>query len=143
MGTELLSKEFIETFSAIHATGLPVAKTFALYGAGFSVGKNIVKTIRGSIRGGVAIADVIRDTIISFGVGYIIGATSGGAIISAVTNLTAQNNSEFVNAFMNRLLGMIYAAGADVNAVSAFAMTAPPVLLGALIGGIFAFLFSR
>ena len=141
MSTEFLSRELIETFSGIHAMGLPLAKTFALYGAGFSVGKNIVKSIRGTVRGGVAVSDVLRDTIIAFGVGYVLGPASGGMIVSTVSNLTAQTDSEFINVFMNRLLGMIYAAGADVGAVSTFAMTAPPFSLGALIGGIFALLF--
>lgn len=68
------------SFSVMHEGGLQLGKTIAVYGAGFSIGKNIVRVIRGKVRGSVAIANVIRDTAIFFGVSYLGGAFFNGAL---------------------------------------------------------------
>ncbi|MBQ7454253.1 MAG: hypothetical protein IJS69_04300 [Selenomonadaceae bacterium] len=75
----------LENLSAIHGAGVKLGVTIALYGAGFSIGKNIVRIFRGKIRAPVAIAHVIRDTAIFFGISYLAGVLSGGAIQMANT----------------------------------------------------------
>ena len=81
MSVGIFSEDFIDTFYNLHEMGLPIAKIFVLYGAGFSIGKNFVKVMRGSARFGVAVSDLIRDVIAAFIVGYFIGGVGIGVQI--------------------------------------------------------------
>ena len=97
----------IVNFSAMHEMGVRFGKTAALYGFGFSIGRNIIQVFRGKVRGGVAMAHILRDTAIFLGVGYLVGA-GGGGVMSVTTNATSTTvpilgatsggNSELVNA---------------------------------------------
>lgn len=140
---------FFENLSSMHTIAVPFAKTFVLYGLGFSIGKNIVKVMRNRIRMSVAIADVARDLIIAFFIGYVIGAMGVGRFISnsfdaagKVLSQTLGGSVGFVSDPVNVFLGLLYAMGADFGSVTILALTAPAVVLGALIGAIFGFLFN-
>lgn len=140
---------FFENLSSMHTIAVPFAKTFVLYGLGFSIGKNIVKVMRNRIRMSVAIADIARDSIIAFFIGYVIGAMGVGRFISnsfdaagKVLSQTLGGSVGFVSDPVNVFLGLLYAMGADFGSVTILALTAPAVVLGALIGAIFGFLFN-
>lgn len=140
---------FFENLSSMHTIAVPFAKTFVLYGLGFSIGKNIVKVMRNRIRMSVAIADIARDSIIAFFIGYVIGAMGVGRFISnsfdaagKILSQTLGGSVGFVSDPVNVFLGLLYAMGADFGSVTILALTAPAVVLGALIGAIFGFLFN-
>lgn len=187
-----------ENFSAMHAGGVQLGKTIALYGAGFTIGKNIVRVVRGKVRGSVAVSNVIRDTAIFFGISYLAGFLSSGAIQVASTATTGARvtvpvtpttagaggvigesaselsgaASNLVDRVTNGLFGTISSAGSDVGgkltaatadtaaggAVAAIVEVfgvigtalgastvsgAPSVLLGLIIGAVFAFIFDK
>jgi hypothetical protein len=141
---------FFENLSSMHTIAVPFAKTFVLYGLGFSIGKNIVKVMRNRIRMSVAIADIARDSIIAFFIGYVIGAMGVGRFISnsfdaagkILSQTLGSNSAVFISDPVNVFLGLLYAMGADFGSVTILALTAPAVVLGALIGAIFGFLFN-
>ena len=81
-------------FSAMHETGVQLGKTVALYGLGFSIGRNIILVFRGKVRGGVAMAHVLRDTAVVFGVGYLFGAL-GGSVINLARKATGTTFPSF------------------------------------------------
>ena len=81
MTVGIFSEEFFETFYALHAMGMPFAKTFVVYGAGFSIGKNLIRIFRGTTRFGVGVSDFIRDLIFAFIGGYFVGGFGVGAKI--------------------------------------------------------------
>lgn len=150
MSVGLFSEEFIETFQAIHAAGLPVGKTFLVYGAGFSFGKNFVKFMRDSARGGVAVADFIRDLIIAFIIGYVIGGSGVGGNISALADSSAieilramgGGSMEWVGDTANISLGALASLGINLNVIPSFVLTMSAFLIGAFIGVVFGFLLN-
>ena len=93
MSAILSNPAAFDALSAMHHTGLSFGKTIALYGAGFSIGKNIVRVLRGKVNYGVAIANVIRDAAIFFGVSYLGAAFFSGAanMAQVVTNSSMPN----------------------------------------------------
>lgn len=104
MSVILSNAAAFDALSAMHQTGLSFGKTIALYGAGFSIGKNIVRVLRGKVNYGVAIANVIRDTAIFFGVSYL-----GAAFFSGAANMAqVATNSSMPNVDLS-------AASADVK----------------------------
>lgn len=144
MNTESLGGLFgaVSNFSA---TAAPIGKLFALYGAGFSIGKNIVKVMRGRTHAGVAVADVIRDTIIAFIIGCMIGGAGvGDTIDKSFDTLTAT----FLNAFgttadpTSIISGLLYSMGAGYGPAEIFAATFPAMVIGVLAGMIFGFFFN-
>ena len=149
MSVGFLSAEFVATFSVLHERALPFGKSFALFGAGFTIGKNIIKIVRGNARAGVAVADVIRDVIITFGLGYAIGAAGIGeklfitADLSSLAILTAGNSplGDAASIVINRIIGMIYFSGADTGLMTMFIGSVPLFSFGLLLGIIFGFLF--
>ena len=149
MSVGFLSAEFITNISILHERALPFGKSFALFGAGFAIGKNIIKVVRGNARAGVAVSDVIRDVIIAFGLGYGIGAAGIGEKLSATADLSSlafltAGNSPFgdvASIMINRIVGMIYFSGADTGLMSIFLASVPLFGFGLLFGIIFGFLF--
>ena len=135
----MLDQFGLENFSAMHAGGVQLGKTIALYGAGFTIGKNAVRVFNGKVRGSVAIANVTRDTAIFFGISYLAGFLSSGAIqvastatsthvpvaISPTTSgagVIGESASELsgaasnlVDRVTNGLFGTISSAGTDVG----------------------------
>ena len=137
----MLNQFSFENFSAMHAGGVQLGKTIALYGAGFTIGKNIVRVFNGKVRGSVAISNIIRDTAIFFGISYLAGFLSSGAIqvasnatnvnvpvaISPTTSgtgggIVGESASEIsgaasnlVDRVTNGLFGTISSAGTDVG----------------------------
>ena len=95
----------------LHAAGVHLGQTLAIYGAGFSVGRHVVKVMRNNIRASVAFADVMRDTAIAFVGGYLCGGlinageqTAGGhAIASAVSAATSAIPSSSVGHLLSNL----------------------------------------
>ena len=144
MNTESLGGLFgaVSNFSA---TAAPIGRMFALYGAGFSIGKNIVKVMRGRSHFGVAVADVIRDTIIAFIIGCMVGGVGVGDTINKSLDTLSKT---FLNAFGSTadpssvISGLLYSMGAGYGPVEIFTATFPSVVLGVLAGMIFGFLFS-
>lgn len=74
----------VNNLSAMHEASLKVGKSGAMYGAGFSIGKNIVDMMRGNVSAGEAVGNVARDTAVSGGLGY-----ASGAVGSAVARTAA------------------------------------------------------
>ena len=144
MDTESLGGLFgaVSNFSA---TAAPTGKLFALYGAGFSFGKNIIRVMRGRTGWAVTVADVIRDTIIAFIIGSMIGGMGVGETIS---NSFDSLTSTFLNAFGSTadpasvISGLLYSMGAGYGPVEIFTATFPAIVLGVLAGMIFGFLFG-
>ena len=131
--------------SNFSATAAPIGRMFALYGAGFSIGKNIVKVMRGRTHAGVAVADVIRDTIIAFIIGSMIGGIGVGEKISdSFDSLT----STFLNVFGSTadpasvVSGLLYSMGLGSTPVEIFTTTFPAIVIGVLAGMIFGFFFN-
>lgn len=143
MDTENLGGLFVAV-SNFSATGAPIGRLFALYGAGFSIGKSIVKIMRGRTHAGVAVADVIRDTIIAFIIGSMVGGMGGKTISDSFDSLT----STFLKAFgttadpASVISGLLYSMGLGTAPVEIITTTFPPIILGVLAGMIFGFLFN-
>ena len=144
MNTESLGGLF-GAMSNFSATAAPIGKLFALYGAGFSIGKNIVKVMRGRTHAGVAVADVIRDTIIAFIIGCMVGGVGvGDTIENSFDTLT----KTFLNAFGSTadptsiISGLLYSMGAGYGPAEIFAATFPAMVIGVLAGMIFGFFFN-
>ncbi len=91
MSNFLFNADAFETFSAVHAVGLQFGKMFALFGAGFSIGRNFMRVINTKVRSGVAMSNVIRDTIISFVVGYVSSGLISGIVNSSVGRSVTAN----------------------------------------------------
>lgn len=131
--------------SNFSATAAPIGKLFALYGAGFSFGKNVIRVMRGKTSWAVTVADVIRDTIIAFLIGIMIGAIGVGKTIS---NSFDSLTSTFLNVFGSTadpasvISGLLYSMGMNFGAVEILTLTTPPIILGVLAGMIFGFFFS-
>ena len=136
MSVGIFSEEFFETFYNLHEQGLPFAKTFVIYGAGFSLGKNFVRILRGSIRGGVAVSDFIRDVIVAFIVGYFIGGFGVGAKIFYAMG------GEVSNDWTTMLFNVLHTFGINIAALPDFIANMSALLIGAFIGVIFGFLFG-
>lgn len=136
MSVGIFSEEFFEIFYNLHAQGLPFAKMFVFYGAGFSIGKNFVRILRGSIRGGVAVSDFIRDVILAFIVGYFIGNIGVGI------KLFQAMGGEFTDDTTIMFLKFFNAFGINVAALPEFVATMSSLLIGAFIGVIFGFLLN-
>ena len=144
MDTESLGGLFgaVSNFSA---TAAPTGKLFALYGAGFSFGKNIIRVMRGRTGWAVTVADVIRDTIIAFIIGSMIGGMGVGETIS---NSFDSLTSTFLNAFGSTadpasvISGLLYSMGLGTAPVEILTTTFPAIVIGVLAGMIFGFLFS-
>lgn len=136
MSVGIFSEDFIDIFYNLHEMGLPVAKIFVLYGAGFSIGKNFVKVMRGSARFGIAVSDFIRDVIAAFIVGYFIGGVGIGVqIFQAMGGDVTGGLSGLVFNFFSAFKISLAALPEFVAAVSS-------VLAGAIIGVFFGFLFT-
>ena len=140
MSIGIFSEEFFETFYALHEMGMPFAKTFVVYGAGFSIGKNLIKLFRGTIRGGVAISDFIRDVILAFIGGYFIGGVGIGAKIFYAMG------GEVSDDWTTMLFNVLNAFGVNLDALPSLVSTTSALLvsavIGAFIGAIFGFLFG-
>ena len=136
MSVGIFSEEFFETFYNLHEQGLPFAKTFVIYGAGFSLGKNFVRILRGSIRGGVAVSDFIRDVIVAFIVGYFIGNVGVGM------KLFQAMGGEFTDDTTVMFVNFFNAFGINIAALPDFVANMSALLIGAFIGVIFGFLFG-
>ena len=136
MSVGIFSEEFFETFYNLHEQGLPFAKTFVIYGAGFSLGKNFVRILRGSIRGGVAVSDFIRDVIFAFIVGYFIGNVGVGM------KLFQAMGGEFTDDTTVMFVNFFNAFGINIAALPDFIANMSALLIGAFIGVIFGFLFG-
>ena len=143
MDTESLGGLFgaVSNFST---TAAPIGRLFALYGAGFSFGKNIIRVMRGRTGWAVTLADVIRDSIIAFLIGCMIGGVGGETISESLDSLT----STFLKVFgttadpASVISGLLYSMGAGYGSVEILTTTFPPIILGVLAGMIFGFLFS-
>ena len=87
----------MKTISAAHSAGISAAKGGAVFGGGFSLGKNTVQVLRGDKSVGEAAGDVVVDTAIAGATGYgagvagsLIGSTAtGAAAIEAVSAVGA------------------------------------------------------
>jgi len=130
--------------SNFSATGAPIGKLFALYGAGFSFGKNIIRVMRGKNSWAVTIADVIRDTIIAFLIGSMIGGMGGESVSESLDSLKATFSKAFGTTVdpASLISGLLYSMGISFGAVEIFTLTAPPIIFGVLAGMIFGFFFS-
>ena len=143
MDTESLGGLFgaVSNFST---TAAPIGRLFALYGAGFSFGKNIIRVMRGRTGWAVTLADVIRDSIIAFLIGCMIGGVGGETISESLDSLT----STFLKVFgttadpASVISGLLYSMGAGYGSVEILTTTFPPIILGVLAGMIFGFLFT-
>ena len=143
MDTESLGGLFgaVSNFST---TAAPIGRLFALYGAGFSFGKNIIRVMRGRTGWAVTLADVIRDSIIAFLIGCMIGGVGGETISESLDSLT----STFLKVFgttadpASVISGLLYSMGAGYGSVEILTTTFPPIILGVLAGMIFGFFFS-
>ena len=144
MDTENLGGLFVAV-SNFSATAAPTGRLFALYGVGFSFGKNIIRVMRGRTGWAVTVADVIRDTIIAFIIGSMIGGMGVGETIS---NSFDSLTSTFLNAFGSTadpasvISGLLYSMGLGTAPVEIITTTFPPIILGVLAGMIFGFLFN-
>lgn len=123
----LFNAEAFETFSAAHAIGLQYAKTFGLFGAGFSIGRNFMRVMNARIRSGVALANIIRDTIISFIVGYA-GSSLIGGIVNSSVGTTASSTLGITPSTLP--------SGNDVNAAGGDLIFAADKLVGSVTGGL-------
>lgn len=167
----LFSAEAFETFAAAHAVGLHFAKTFGLFGLGFSLGKNFMRVMNVRIRSGVAMSNVIRDTIIFFIVGYAASSVLGGIVNSGIgttasstlgisPSMVAGNSGgavgaaggligaadELVNSVTGGVNGLMTAAGVDVGntaLVGTLGSSLSLVLIGAIIGCLVSLIFER
>jgi len=136
MNVGIFNEAFIETFYNLHEMGLPFAKTFVFYGAGFSIGKMFIKMMRGTIRFGVAVSDFIRDVILAFIAGYFIGGVGVGAkIFQAMGGDVTENSAGMLYNFLS-------AFKINVAALPEFVATMSALLIGAFIGVIFGFLLN-
>lgn len=136
MSVGIFNEAFIETFYNLHEMGLPFAKTFVFYGAGFSIGKMFIKMMRGTIRFGVAVSDFIRDVILAFIAGYFIGNIGVGI------KLFQAMGGEFTDDTTIMFLKFFNAFGINVAALPEFVATMSSLLIGAFIGVIFGFLLN-
>lgn len=144
MDTESLGGLF-GAISTFHTAAAPLGKTFALYGVGFSVGKNIIRVMRGRTHAGVAVADVIRDAIIAFIIGYAIGAVDVGKTISTSLDSLSSTFTKTLGITADPssiISGLLYSMGMNFDAVEIFILTAPSVVFGVLAGMIFGFFFN-
>ncbi len=111
-------QQTLNNLSAMHEAGKQVGKTGAMYGAGFSIGKNIVGMMRGDVTAGEAVANVAIDTTVSYGVGYASGAVgsavartaAGKAIGSAVGSATAAIEGTAIGGAVTGAVGSATAA---------------------------------
>ena len=78
-----------EVATALHKAGMASAKTGAIFGSGFSLGKNAVKVLSGEKDMSEAVEDVAKDTVVAGAVGYgtgvvgtAIASTSAGAAVA-------------------------------------------------------------
>ena len=161
------AQKLANNLSAMHEAGLRVGKNGAMYGAGFSIGSNIVRMMRGDVSAGEALGNVAIDTAVAGGVGYVGGAVGsavgrtvagkaiasaagavgtaiegtaiGGAVMGAAGTATAAIGGAATTA-VSSALGAVGLAGTAVGAAAIAA--APVVAVGAVVGGIFSFLFD-
>ena len=129
-------------WGAMHSAGVQLALTFALYFAGFSVGRYFVYVVRNEIRGSVALADIIRDTAVAFGVGYVSGGlvnaiarTNLGYTLAGVINSINASKYELGNFFATLTPGVSF--GATLTIII------PALIVGAFVGGVFALIFGK
>ena len=155
-------QKIANNLSAMHETGLHTAKTGAMYGAGFSIGKNIVGMMRGDVTAGEAAANVAVDTAVSGAVSYGVGAVGsaaartvagraiatgagvvgeaiagtsvGGAVIGGATAVTGAIGGAAASA-TGAAIGAVGAAGSAVGA-AAVSATAGTAIGGAVAAGV-------
>lgn len=121
-------------FSAMHAAGKQVGKTGAMYGAGFSIGKNIVGMMRGEISAGEAAVNVACDTAVSYGVGYATGAVGSAVARTAVGKAAASALGSATSAISGTAVGRAVtgAVGTATAAIGGAAATATAGAVGAI-----------
>ena len=120
--------------SAMHEAGLQTAKSGALYGAGFSVGKNIVAMMRGDVSAGEAVGNVVIDTAVSGGVGYATGAVGSAIARTAVGRAAASALGSATTAISGTAVGgaVTGAVGSATAAIGGLATTATAGAVGAV-----------
>ena len=120
--------------SAMHEAGKQVGKTGALYGAGFSIGRNIVGMMRGDVSAGEAIGNVARDTAVSYGVGYATGAVGSAVARTAAGKAVAAAAGEIGTAISGTAVGgaVTGVVGSATAAVGGMAVTATAGAVGAI-----------
>ena len=161
------AQKIANNFKAMHDAGVNVAKSGAMYGGGFSAGKNIVDMARGKVSAGEALGNVAIDTAVSGGVGYVSGAvgsavgrtmagkaiasavgavgtaiegtTIGGAVIGTAGTATAVIGGAATTA-VSGALGAVGLAGTALGTAAIAA--APVVAVGAVVGGICSLIFD-
>ena len=131
-----------------HMTACEFAKSGALYGAGFSIGKNIVGMMKGDVTAGEAIGNVAIDTAVSGAVGYgagvvstgvrmagsALGRTAAGAAISSAAGTvgTAIGGTAVGSAVVSGASAITGAAAATSAAIGGAAASATAAGLGAV-----------
>lgn len=124
-------QQTVNNLSAIHNAGVSAAKTGALYGAGFSAGRNIVDVARGKISAGEAAANVVCDTAISGGVSYV-----GGAAASAIGRTAAGRAVGAAIGSVGATVSSVPVVGTAVGAVSTATAAIGSAAAGAVATGV-------
>ena len=124
----------VNNLSAMHAAGKQVGKSGAMYGAGFSIGKNIVGMMRGKVGAGEAIGNVAIDTTVSYGVGYATGAVGSAVARTAAGRVAASAIGSATAAIEGTAIGgaVTGAVGSATAAVGGLATSATAGAVGAI-----------
>ncbi len=128
-----------ETVAAVHRAGVSTAKTGAQFGGSFSFGKNMVKVINGEKSMSEAVEETLVDTAVSGLMSYATGAaTTALASTSAGATALGALGSAAASFAGTSAGGAVVGAVASVTAAVA---SAPILLLGTVLGGLYG-LFS-
>lgn len=127
-------QQAVNNLSAMHEAGKQVGKTGAMYGAGFSIGRNIVKMMNGEISAGEAVGNVAVDTAISYGTGYATGAVGSAVARTAVGKAAASAIGSATAAIEGTAIGgaVTGAVGSATAAVGGLATSATAGAVGVI-----------
>lgn len=151
-----------EVATALHKAGMASAKTGALFGSGFSLGKNAMQVLSGEKEFSEAAGDVAKDTIVAGTVGYsagvvgaafastsagaavtgalssagaaIVGTTVGGAAVGLGTATVTALGSAGAAA-VGTAVGTVGAVGGAISS-AAVSATAGTMIGGAVVSGV-------
>ena len=127
-------QQAVNNLSAMHEAGKQVGKTGAMYGAGFTIGRNIVKMMNGEISAGEAVGNVAVDTAISYGTGYATGAVGSAVARTAVGKAAASAIGSATAAIEGTAIGgaVTGAVGSATAAVGGLATSATAGAVGVI-----------